>query len=122
MSSVTPTIVEHASNNSLYYVIGSAGGSHIITATLQALWHVLDHNMTAFQALAQPRVHDQLIPNVASFEWSFDNTTVDFLRNRLHDVSWAPPFTSAQGIRRLWDGSFEAAGEPRQRASAGYTT
>ena len=120
MSSVTPTIVEH-SNNSLYYVIGSAGGSHIITATLQALWHVLDHNMTAMQALAEPRVHDQLIPNVASFEWNFNNATVDFMQNRLHNISWARPLTSAQGIRRLWNGSFEAAGEPRQKASAGYT-
>ena len=122
MSSVTPTIVEHVSNNSLYYVIGSAGGSHIITATLQALWHVLDHNMTTLQALKEPRLHDQLVPNVASFEWSFDNATVDFMRERMHNVSWAPPFTSAQGIRRLWDGSFEAVGEPRQKASAGYTT
>ena len=122
MSSVTPTIVEHASNHSLYYVIGSAGGSHIITATLQALWHVLDHNMTTSQALREPRMHDQLVPNSTSFEWDFNNATVDFMRERLHNVSWAPRFTSAQGIRRLWDESFEAVGEPRQKASAGYTT
>jgi gamma-glutamyltranspeptidase/glutathione hydrolase len=46
LSSITPTIVEHA-DGSLYFVVGAAGGSRIITATLQQLWHVLDQNMTA---------------------------------------------------------------------------
>jgi len=57
LSSISPSIVEHA-DGSLYFVVASAGGSRIITAVLQNLWHVLDQNATAAEALAAPRLHD----------------------------------------------------------------
>ena len=121
LSSISPTIVEHP-DGSLYYVIGSAGGSRIITATIQNLVHVLDQNMTAPQALAQPRLHDQLVPNQVSFEYAYDNSTVAFMKARGHNVTWiAPGQSTAQGIRRLSNGTFEAAGEPRQKNSGGFT-
>ncbi|KAK5142687.1 hypothetical protein LTR32_005028 [Rachicladosporium monterosium] len=81
LSSITPTIVEHA-NGTLYFAVAAAGGSRIITATLQNLWHVLDQNMTAPEALAAPRFHDQLVPNQILFEWAYDNGTVAFMRER----------------------------------------
>ncbi|MCJ1286614.1 hypothetical protein MMC26_005960 [Xylographa opegraphella] len=144
LSSITPTIVEHLSNNSLYYVVGAAGGSRIITSTIQNLWHVLDHNMSTAQGLAQARFHDQLIPNVIGFEWGqedvnktmstraesgigtgkvegYDNATVAFMRGRNHTVLWVPPgYSSAQAARLLWNGTWEAAGEPRQHDSGGF--
>ena len=165
LSSMTPVIVEHKANGSLLYVVGAAGGSRIITATLQNLWHVLDRGMNASQAIAQPRFHDQLVPNVVSFEWAdddadpdsslgsaanrernheersaggkwlsrraesgigtghvvgYDNATVAFMRRSGHDVGWVPPgYSSAQAVRRLWNGSWEAVGEVRQKDSAG---
>ena len=77
--------------------------------------------MTVPQALAQPRLHDQLLPNQVSFEWGYDNGTIDFMKQRGHNVTWVRPgFTSAQGLRMLPNGTFEAAGEPRQAASGGY--
>lgn len=90
LSSITPVIVEH-SNGSLYFVVGAAGGSRIITSTLQSIWNVLDHNMTAPQALAEPRLHDQLIPNQVSFEYAYNNETVDFMIGRGHNVTWVAP-------------------------------
>ena len=120
LSSITPTIVEHA-NGTLYYVVGAAGGSRIITATLQNLWHVLDQNMTAPQALQKPRFHDQLVPNEISFEWAYSNETIAFMRSRGHNCTeMAPGSSSAQSLRRLENGTFEAAGEPRQLNSGGY--
>ncbi|RMZ78224.1 hypothetical protein DV738_g4023, partial [Chaetothyriales sp. CBS 135597] len=120
LSSTSPTIVEFP-NGTLYYVIGAAGGSRIITATIQNLIHVLDQNMTAPQALAQPRLHDQLIPNRVSFEYGYDNETVAFMQSLGHNVTWVGPGQStAQGIRRLGNGTFEAAAEPRQLNSGGY--
>lgn len=59
LSSISPTIVEYRKNGTLYFVIGSAGGSRIITATIQNLWHVLDQNATVKESLAEPRLHDQ---------------------------------------------------------------
>src|SRR3989440_2047282 len=123
LSSISPTIVEYP-NGTLYYVIGAAGGSRIITATIQNLLHVLDQNMTTPEALAQPRLHDQLIPNLGSFElppFGYDNGTVAFMKARGHNVTYIAPGQSAvQGIRRLPNGTFEAAGEARQLNSGGF--
>ena len=63
LSSITPVIVEYLANNSLHFAVGAAGGSRIITATVQSLWHVLDQNYTITDALKAPRLHDQLSPN-----------------------------------------------------------
>lgn len=120
LSSVTPIIVDHLANNSLYFAVGAAGGSRIPTSTIQALWHVLDHDMSVADALAAPRFHDQLVPSVVTFEYPFDNKTVHALQEREHNVTWVAPGVSAvQALRMKWDGSFEAAGEPRQKNSAG---
>ena len=120
LSSISPTIVEHA-NGTLYFVIGAAGGSRIITSTIQNIIHVLDEGLTAPEALAKPRLHDQLIPNQVTFEYAYDNKTVGFMKDLGHNVSWiAPGQSSAQGIRVLSNGTFEAAGEPRQLNSGGF--
>jgi gamma-glutamyltranspeptidase / glutathione hydrolase len=120
LSSISPTIVETA-EGVLYFVIGAAGGSRIITSTIQNIINVLDRNMTAPEALKYPRLHDQLIPNTVQFEYAYDNETTSFLRSLGHNVTFmAPGSSSAQGIRRLDNGTFEAAGEPRQLNSGGY--
>jgi gamma-glutamyltranspeptidase/glutathione hydrolase len=120
LSSISPTIVE-SGDGRLYFVVGAAGGSRIITATIQNLHHVLDQGMTAPQALAQPRLHDQLVPNQVSFEYAYDNGTVAYMKSLGHNVAWvAPGQSTAQGVRLLQNGTFEAAGEPRQVASGGF--
>ena len=122
LSSITPLIVEHSSNHSLFAVLGAAGGSRIITATIQNALDVIDRNMSAHEALARPRLHDQLIPNQVAFEWEYDNQTVHFMKERGHNVTWVPPvYSSAQALKISANGRFEAAGEPRQKDSAGLT-
>lgn len=76
--------------------------------------------MTIAEALKQPRLHDQLLPNQVMFEFEFDNATVGSMRGKGHNVTWGLAGSSAQGIRFV-DGEFEAAGEPRQWDSAGLT-
>ena len=121
LSSISPTIVEYLSNGTLYYVIGSAGGSRIITAVIQNMWHLLDQNATVAEALAEPRLHDQLSPNQVSFEYAYNNETVAYMASFGHNVTWiAPGQSTAQGLRRQSNGTFEAAGEPRQHASGGF--
>ncbi|KAI8265125.1 Glutathione hydrolase proenzyme [Colletotrichum sp. SAR11_239] len=120
LSSISPVIVEKP-DGKLYFVIGAAGGSRIITATIQNLHNVLDRNLTAPQALAEPRLHDQLSPNIINVEYSYDNSTISYLQSLGHNVTWvAPGSSSAQGVRLLENGTFEAAGEPRQKNSGGY--
>ncbi|KAI0023757.1 gamma-glutamyltranspeptidase [Xylariomycetidae sp. FL0641] len=120
LSSISPTIAE-TPDGRLYLATGAAGGSRIVTSTLQNVHHVLDQGLTVPEALARPRMHDQLEPDQVSFEYAFDNRTVAFMRSRGHNVTWvAPGESSAQGLRLLPNGTFEAAGEPRQADSAGY--
>lgn len=124
LSSISPVIVEHLNStlvNAFYVAIGAAGGSRIITATIQNLIHILDGNKTTAQALAQPRIHDQLVPAQVAFEYAFDNSTTKFLKDLGANVTWvAPGASAAQGLRRLANGTFEAAGEPRQKNSGGF--
>ncbi|CZR69360.1 related to gamma-glutamyltransferase [Phialocephala subalpina] len=119
LSSITPIIVEHP-NGTLYLSIGAAGGSRIITSTAQSIWHILDHGMTVPEALAAPRLHDQLLPAYTTFELGFNKEIIKSMVERGHNVSWAGLHNSAvQGVRRLWNGSFEAGSEPRQVNSGG---
>lgn len=125
LSSIAPVLVEHLNSTSLvdafYVAIGAAGGSRIITSTIQNLIHILDGGLTTAEALAKPRIHDQLVPALISFEYDFDNSTTAFLKSVGANVTWvAPGGSTAQGLRRLPNGTFEAAGEPRQKNSGGF--
>jgi gamma-glutamyltranspeptidase/glutathione hydrolase len=121
LSSITPAIVTRPDGR-LFFLAGSAGGSRIITATVQNIIRAIDQGLSAAQALAQPRLHDQLVPNQVSFEYTYDNSTVDFMKSRGHNVTWvAPGQSTAQAIRVLPNGTFDAAGEPRQLDSGGFS-
>ncbi|KAJ6263082.1 Gamma-glutamyltranspeptidase [Drechslerella dactyloides] len=120
LSSTTPHIIERP-DGQLYLVVGAAGGSKIISSTIQNIHNMLDLGDSAPQALARPRFHDQLTPNVCNVEWTYDNSTLAYLRERNHTVAIvAPGIASAQAVRMLPNGTFEAAGEPRQFNSGGY--
>lgn len=117
-SSISPTIVEFP-NGTFYFGTGAAGGSRIITSTIQNLWHVLDQDMDALSALAEPRLHDQIIPETTTFEYAYDNSTVAFLQSVGHNVSWvAPGLSIAQAVMEK-GGVFQAATDPRRIDSAG---
>lgn len=121
LSSISPIIITHP-NNTLYVVLGASGGSKIITATLQNALHILEGGMDLKAALKQPRLHDQLIPNVAVFEHTFEKGVVDFMRSRMHNVTWAETAGSSSQAIRIVNGEWEAEGEPRQVDSMGLVT
>lgn len=119
MSSITPIMAEFA-NGTLFAVLGASGGSRIITTVIQTALNLLERKMTVHEALKQPRLHDQLLPNQVTFEWDYDNSTVEYMIGRSHNVTWGPAGSSSQAIRII-NGHFEAAGEPRQDDSGGLT-
>ncbi len=61
LSSMTPTIVDQ--NGELRMVIGTPGGSQIITTVLQNFLNMAVHGMNAQQAVAAPRFHHQWLPD-----------------------------------------------------------
>ncbi|MCC2547149.1 gamma-glutamyltransferase [Hymenobacter sp. BT175] len=61
LSSMTPTILTR--NGKLALVVGTPGGSTIITSVLQAILNVVDYNLNPQQAVAAPRLHHQWLPD-----------------------------------------------------------
>ena len=66
LSSMTPTIV--LKNGKPYIIIGSPGGSTIITVVLQVIINCIDFNMNIQQAIDMPRIHNQWLPDRIDFE------------------------------------------------------
>ncbi|MDI6807817.1 MAG: gamma-glutamyltransferase [Candidatus Eisenbacteria bacterium] len=66
LSSMTPTIV--TKDGKLFLVIGSPGGSKIITAICQVILNVIDYGMNIQDAVIAPRVHSQWLPDELQIE------------------------------------------------------
>ena len=66
LSSLTPTIVEK--NGKLFMVVGSPGGSTIITSVLQTILNVYEFGMAMQVAVDAPRFHHQWLPDEVNYE------------------------------------------------------
>ncbi len=66
LSCMTPTIVER--DGKLFMVVGTPGGTTIITSVFQIIVDVLDHRMTMQEAVAAKRFHSQWLPDTISIE------------------------------------------------------
>jgi gamma-glutamyltranspeptidase/glutathione hydrolase len=81
LSSMTPTIVEK--NGKLYMVVGTPGGSTIITSVLQTILNVTQYKMSMQEAVNAPRFHHQWLPDVITFEPdTFDTKTLEKLNSK----------------------------------------
>ncbi len=81
LSSMTPTIVEK--NGKLFMVVGSPGGSTIITSVLQTILNVYEYLFGMQEAVNAPRFHHQWLPDVITFEPNtFDVKTFENLKNK----------------------------------------
>lgn len=66
LSSMTPTIIEK--DNQLFMVVGSPGGSRIITAVFQVILNVIEHKMGMQEAVDARRTHAQWLPDSVYLE------------------------------------------------------
>jgi gamma-glutamyltranspeptidase/glutathione hydrolase len=74
LSSMTPTIVEK--NGKLKMVVGTPGGSTIITSVLQNILNVIEFDMGMQESVNQPRFHHQWLPDQILMEPNgFDEKT-----------------------------------------------
>lgn len=67
LSSMTPTIVLRK-DGSLWFALGARGGPRIITAVLQSVINMIDHDMNIQQAIDAPRIHHQWFPDEIMYE------------------------------------------------------
>ncbi len=98
LSSMTPTIV--TKDNKPFMVIGSPGGSTIITTVFQVIMNVIDHKMDIQKAVNAQRFHHQWLPDILNYEqYGFSVDVIKALENMgyiLRQQSRAP--NQAEGI------------------------
>lgn len=85
LSSAAPTVIL----NELGYpdlVVGASGGSRITTSILQTIIRVYWYKMPLLEAIAYPRVHHQLLPDVLEIE-NFSQVGSELLQN-LRDMGY----------------------------------
>jgi gamma-glutamyltranspeptidase/glutathione hydrolase len=121
LSSMTPTILEK--DGKLFMVVGTPGGSTIMTSVYQTILNVIEHGMTMQQAVNALKFHHQWLPDKTIFEnGAFSEPTINYLKNRGYTLE---KLTNTLGrmdcVLVRPDGSYEGASDPRADNTArGY--
>ncbi|MEL6986653.1 MAG: gamma-glutamyltransferase [Bacteroidota bacterium] len=112
LSSMTPTIV--TKDNNLFMVVGTPGGSTIITSVFQVISNVIDHGMSLSEAVAAKRFHHQWKPDAIFVEdATFDSTKIKALEAMGHTVTGRGNIGRVDAIQVRSDGKLEGAADPR---------
>ena len=114
LSSMTPTII--FKDNNPYLVLGSPGGSRIITTVLQVALNVMEHDMNVAQAVNSPRIHHQWLPEVLMLEKGFGPDTERLLKEKGYRLYPSRTMGSVQAILKEGD-YFYGAADPRRPSS-----
>lgn len=121
LSSMTPTILEK--DGKLFMVIGSMGGSTIITTVYQIIVNVTEHKFPMQGAVNAGRFHHQWTPNWILSEWGALGVGTSLkLWFKGHKIAPKPGgIGRAAGILVRPDGKLEGGADPRgDDASAGF--
>lgn len=121
MSSMAPTIIVDKKGD-VKMIVGSAGGSRIITSVASSILHYLyiSTNESLQEVFAEKRLHHQLMPNDLLFEKGFNPKIVQGLQLKKHNMTELTQtigFGALVGIGRK-NGVIEAAYDPRRGGDA----
>ncbi len=120
LSSMTPTIIEK--DNNLYMVLGTPGGSTIITSVFQTILNVIDYGMGMQEAVDSKKFHHQWLPDVLVVE---EKTLSDELNKELTSIGHKVVNRSSLGrmdcILINEDGSLDGGADKRgDNTAIGY--
>lgn len=112
LSSMTPTILEQ--DGKLFMVVGTPGGSTIMTSVFQTILNVVDFGMGMQEAVTAPRFHHQWLPDEVAVE---EGAVAQPIRHSLSVTGYK--LIDRNGIGRvdaimvLPDGRFSGGADPR---------
>ena len=120
LSSMTPTIV--LKDNKPFLVVGSPGGSTIITTTMQTILNVIDYEMDIKEAVCAPRFHSQWLPDVIQIEpRGLTKDVLVNLKSRGHEIIYRGGYIGESNGIMITDEGFFGGGDCRGETSAlGY--
>lgn len=105
LSSMTPTIVM-TKDGMPWFALGARGGPRIISAVIQSVINVIDHDMNIQAAIDAPRIHMQWLPDELAYEmYGISPDTMKILTSYGHKFAQRPGnIASATGIMIDKDG------------------
>src|ERR1700681_4744591 len=130
LSSMSPTIV--TKDGKPVIVVGTPGGSRIITAVLQTMINAIDYEMNAQEAADMPRFHQQWLPDLTNLEnYALSPDTRKILEGKGHKFGPPQPANHLAVIiigapsltgKPVGNNRFYGANDPRRNTglAAGY--
>uniref|UniRef100_UPI00398F2043 glutathione hydrolase 1 proenzyme-like n=1 Tax=Pristiophorus japonicus TaxID=55135 RepID=UPI00398F2043 len=100
LSSMCPAIILDK-NKSLKIVVGASGGTKITTATALVIMNILWFNYNVKRAVTEPRVHNQLFPNVTDVEKTVEKAVQEGLQERHHTLKILTEPTSGGVVQAI---------------------
>jgi gamma-glutamyltranspeptidase/glutathione hydrolase len=112
LSSMTPTIIEK--DGKLFMVVGTPGGSTIITSVFQTILNVIEFNQDMQQAVNSKRFHHQWLPDEVNVErGAIDSTTRTKLQQKGYKIVDGGPSGRVDAILKTKWNYYEGGADPR---------
>ena len=111
LSSMTPTILEK--DGKLYMVVGTPGGSTIITSVFQTILNVVEFDKDMQAAVDAKKFHHQWLPDEVAFEaGAIDSVTVEKLKAKGYKMVPRGPIGRVDAILKIKSG-YQGGADPR---------
>ena len=108
LSSMTPTLV--FKDGKAVLVVGTPGGSRIITTVLEVIVNFIDHGMTLQEAVDAPRIHHQWLPDTIGAEpFALSADTVTTLTAMGYKIVPLQPWGSGNAVEAIGIAPLDAA-------------
>lgn len=118
LSSMTPTIVLR--NDKPLYILGTPGGSTIITTVFQTLVNLMEFNLSVKESINRPFFHHQWKPDQVDVEKGFPKATMEKMKAMGYTFQWRE-FAAGMEVIKVDDEGIEAVGDSRgDDSAAGY--